>query len=179
MRGPILAHIIGGGPVWPLWLTGALLFGGAVAAMAVPHALRRICLAVAGVGLVATVAVYVALPSAPPAPTGLSLSIATPVAGAIVTSPVVIRVCAAGSTALPGTGRLLNISVDGRQVAEVDAGTAAVNLDTGMHTVRVELVTSAHRAFAPPVLTDETITVSGIGPLSPPPDCPPAASSTP
>jgi len=72
MRGPILAHIIGGGPVWPLWLTGALLFGGAVAAMAVPHALRRICLAVAGVGLVATVAVYVALPSAPPAPAGLS-----------------------------------------------------------------------------------------------------------
>jgi hypothetical protein len=106
---PMLAHIIGGGPVWPLWLTGALLFGGAVAAMAVPQALRRVCLGVAG----------------------------------------------------------------------VDAGTAAVNLDTGMHTVRVELVTSAHRAFAPPVLTDETITVSGIGPLSPPPDCPPAASSTP
>jgi hypothetical protein len=168
---PMLAHIIGGGPVWPLWITGAVLFGGVVAAMAVPQALRRVCLAVAGVGLVATVAVYVALPSAPPAPAGLSLSIAAPVAGAIVTSPVVIRVCA-GSTALPGTGRLLNISVDGRQVAEVNAGTAAVNVDTGTHTVRVELVTATHRAFAPPVLTDETIVVSGIGPLSPPPDCP-------
>jgi hypothetical protein len=168
---PMLAHIIGGGPVWPLWITGALLFGGVVAAMAVPHALRRVCLAVAGVGLVATVAVYVALPSAPPAPAGLSLSIAAPVAGAIVTTPFVIRVCA-GSTTLPGTGRLLNISVDGRQVAEVNAGTAAVNVDTGTHIVRVELVTSTHRAFAPPVLTNETITVSGIGPLSPPPGCP-------
>jgi hypothetical protein len=168
---PMLAHIIGGGPVWPLWLTGGVLFGGAVAAMAVPQALRRVFLAVAGVGLVATVAVYVALPTAPPAPAGLSLSIAAPAAGATVTSPVVIRVCA-GSTTLPGTGRLLNISVDGRQVAEVNAASAAVNVDTGTHTVRVELVTSTHRAFAPPVLTDENITVSGIGPLSPPPDCP-------
>jgi hypothetical protein len=37
----MLAHILGGGPVWPLWLTGTLLFGGAVAAMAVPRTLRR------------------------------------------------------------------------------------------------------------------------------------------
>jgi hypothetical protein len=28
-----LAHIVGDGPLWPLWLTGTLLFGGAVAAM--------------------------------------------------------------------------------------------------------------------------------------------------
>ena len=24
----MLVHIIGGGPVWPLWLTGTVLFGG-------------------------------------------------------------------------------------------------------------------------------------------------------
>jgi hypothetical protein len=175
---PMLVHIIGGGPVWPLWLTGTVLFGGAVAAMAVPQGLRRVFLAVAAVGLVATVAVYLALPTAPPAPAGVSLSIAAPVAGTTVTSPVVVRVCA-GSTALPGTGRLLNISVDGRQVAEVDAATAAINVGAGTHAVRVELVTATHRAFAPPVLTDETITVSGIGPLSEPPACPQAAGSTP
>jgi hypothetical protein len=165
-----VAHIVGGGPVWPLWVTGTLLFGGAVAAMAVPNSLRRPCLAVAAVGLVATVAVYVALPSAPPAPRGLSLSIAAPRAGATVTTPLVVEVCATGSS-VPGPGRLLSISVDGRQVAEVNADTAALTVDTGEHTLRVELVTSTHREFAPPVLTDETVTVSGYGAPTAPPAC--------
>jgi hypothetical protein len=174
----MLAHLLGGGPVWPLWVTGTLLFGGAVASMAVPEGMRRACLAVSGVGLVATVVVYVLIPAAPPAPRGLSLGIAVPVDGATVTSPVVVRVCG-GTNSIPGAGRLLSVSVDGRQVAEVNANTAAVNVDSGQHIVRVELVTSAHREYAPPVLTNETITVSGVGPLSEPPACPPATSSTP
>jgi hypothetical protein len=174
-----LAHIVGGGPVWPLWVTGTLLFGGAVAAMAVPTTLRRACLAVAGVGLLSTVAVYIALPSAPPAPRGVSLSIAAPPPGATVTSPLVVRVCATGSS-VPGAGRLLSISVDGRQVAEVNADTAAVSVASGEHTLRVELVNSAHREYAPPVLTDETVTVAGYGaPEAPPADCPTAPASTP
>ncbi len=70
MTTAVLAHIVGGGAVWPLWVTGTLLFGGAVATMAVPTTLRRACVAVAGVGLLSTVAVYIALPSAPPAPRG-------------------------------------------------------------------------------------------------------------
>jgi hypothetical protein len=61
----------------------------------------------------------------------------------------------------------------------VDPNTAAVNVGVGQHVFRVELVTSAHREYAPPVLTNETITVSGVGPLSEPPACPPATSSTP
>jgi hypothetical protein len=174
----MLAHLLGGGPVWPLWITGTLLFGGAVASMAVPETSRRACLAVSGVGLVATVVVYLLLPAAPSAPSGLSLGIAAPVDGATVTSPVVVRVCG-GASSIPGPGRLLSISVDGRQVAELNASTAAVNVDTGQHSVRVELLTTAHREYAPPVLTTETITVSGVGSPAEPPACPPAPSSAP
>jgi hypothetical protein len=47
----MVAHLLGGGPVWPLWVTGTLLFGGAVASMAVPQRLRRACLAVSGAGI--------------------------------------------------------------------------------------------------------------------------------
>ncbi len=166
----MLAHIVGGGPTWPLWLTGTLLFGGAVAAMAVPQTLRRACLAVALVGLVSTVVVYALLPAAPGAPQGLAIRIVAPTADATVTSPVLVEVCG-GASSIPGAGRLLSISVDGRQVAEVDAGAAAVTLAPGTHTIRAELVTTNHIEFAPPVLTDETISVSGLGPLASPPGC--------
>lgn len=165
-----LAHIVGGGAVWPLWVTGAVLFGGAVAAMAASGRLRRACLAAAGVGLVATLAVYAAIPAAPPAPAGVSLRIAGPPANGSVTSPLAVRVCATG-TAVPGSGRLLSVSLDGRQVAEVDADLAVLTVAGGTHTLRVELVTSAHREYAPPVLTDETVTVSGPGVLTIPPGC--------
>lgn len=155
--------------MWPLWITGALLFGGAVAAMAVPRTLRRACLAVATLGLVATVVVYTLLPTAPSAPQGLSMRIIAPTT-APVTSPVLVKVCG-GTSNLPGAGRLLSISIDGRQVAEVNADTVAVNVSAGTHLLRAELVNSAHLEYAPPVLTDETITVVGIGPLAAAPDC--------
>jgi hypothetical protein len=63
---------------------------------------------------------------------------------------------------VPGAGRLLDISVDGRLVAEVSRDTASITAASGEHTVRVELVTSAHREYAPPVVTDQTIAVSGV-----------------
>ncbi len=102
----------------------------------------------------------------------MSLRIAAPPPGAPVTSPLVVRVCATG-TSVPGAGRLLGISVDGRQVAEVNADTAAVSVASGEHTLRVELVNSAHRQYAPPVLTEETITVAGYGAPAAPPGCRP------
>jgi hypothetical protein len=166
----MLAHILGGGPVWPLWITGTVLFGGGVAAMAASGRLRRACLAASGVGLVATVAVYAAIPATPPAPAGVSLRIVSPPADAVVTSPLAVRVCATGS-AVPGSGRLLSISVDGRQVAEVDVDAAVVTVARGEHTLRVELVTTSHREYAPPLLTDETVTVGGVGVLTAPPGC--------
>jgi hypothetical protein len=166
----MMAHIIGGAAVWPLWITGALLFGGGVGATAVSGRRRRACLSVAGVGLAATVAVYAVLPAAPGAPAGVSLRIAAPADGATVTSPLAVRVCAPGS-AVPGTGRLLSVSLDGRQVAEVAADSAAVTASAGQHLLRVELVTADHRAYAPPVLTDATVTVTGVGTLTPPPGC--------
>ena len=157
--------------MWPLWITGVLLFGGAVAAMATSGRLRRLALAVAGAGLLGTVAVYIALPTAPPAPAGLSLQVVNPPANATVTSPVVVTVCS-GSAPIPGAGRLLSLSIDGRQVAEVHAGTAAIDVASGHHTLRAELVSSQHREFAPPVLTEESITVSGVGPLPSAAACP-------
>lgn len=171
MSTPALGHIVGGGATWPLWITGALLFGGAVAALAMSNAARPWCLGVAGTGLVATVAVYVALPPAPAAPRGLAITVVAPAQGAVVTDPVVVRVCA-GTAAVPGPGRLLSISVDGRQVAELRNGTAVVQVAGGAHTLRAELVTASHQQYAPPVLADVSLTVAGYAaPVAAPP-CP-------
>ncbi|MDQ2961429.1 MAG: hypothetical protein M3R48_10340 [Candidatus Dormibacteraeota bacterium] len=167
----MIAHVIGGGPVWVVWITAALLFGGGVAAMAVPRERRWPYLAMAAVGLVGTVAAYALFPAAPQAPVGLSLTIASPVDGATVGNPVVVRACAAGF-AVPGTGRLLSISIDGRQVGETRTDVAAVTVAEGRHTLRVELLTLDHREFAPTLLTDETLTVSGVTAPAVPPRCP-------
>jgi hypothetical protein len=175
---PMLAHIVGSGSPWQLWITAGVMFGGAVAAMFARQRWHRACVTLAVVGGIATILVYVLIPGAPAAPAGLSVHIAAPVAGATVTSPVLLRVCD-GATSVPGAGRLLDISVDGRLVAEVSRDTASITAASGEHTVRAELVTSAHREYAPPVVTEETIAVSGVGPLSPPPDCSGAPAGTP
>jgi hypothetical protein len=169
---------VSGGPAWALWLTGTLLFGGGVAVMAVQPSRRRVFMAVAAAGLVSTVAVYALLPVAPSAPRGLTLTIAAPPAGATVTTPIAVRVCA-GAGDVPGPGRLLSISVDGRQVAELTSSMAAIDTAGGEHTLRAELVTTAHRQYAPPVLDDQTFRVSGSGPLTQPPDCPRTPGATP
>lgn len=156
----MIAHVVGAAAQWPLWITGTLLFGGAVAAMAVPLRWRRACLAVAGVGLVATVATYLVAPAAPPAPGGVTLRIGQPAPGAAVTTPLVVRACAAAMP-VPGAGRLLSVSIDGRQVAEVAADTAIVDIAPGAHRLHVELVTADHRAFAPPLAAEESVVVVG------------------
>ena len=166
----MLAHIVGGGPSWPLWITSALLFGGLVGATSRRTALRRTSLVVSAIGLVTTVLVYVTLPAAPAAPSGVSLRIATPTAGAVVTDPVVVRVCGGGA-ALPGSGRLLSYSVDGSQVLETRNAVAALSMAPGRHTIRVELVTSSHREFAPPVLTQEDVSAAGYAAPTAPPPC--------
>lgn len=156
----MLAHIVGGGPTWPLWITSALLFGGLVGATSRRATLRRPSLAVAAVGLVSTVVVYVTMPAAPSAPRGVSLRIVAPPPGAVVSVPVVVHVCDGGS-ALPGGGRMLSYSVDGRQLLESRDALTALGLSPGRHRLRVELVTSDHREFAPPVLAQQDFTVSG------------------
>jgi hypothetical protein len=166
----VIAHVIGGGPTWVLWITASLLFGGGVAAMAVPRDRRWPWLTLAAVGLAGTVAAYAVFPAAPAAPLGVSLTIASPTAGATVGDPVVVRACAAGFP-VPGAGRLLSISIDGRQVGEARTDVAAVTVADGQHTLRVELLTLDHREFAPPVLTEETVTVSGVTAPAVPPRC--------
>ena len=163
MSSGVIAHVVGGGPAWPLWITASLMFGGGLAAAAGRARSRRTALAAAAVGLVGTV-VYLLLPSAPTAPAGIALRISSPPEGATVTSPVLVEACSAAAT-LPGTGRLLSISVDGRQVAEVSSSPFVLNVGTGRHTLRAELVTADHREYAPPLLADVAITVSGAGTL--------------
>jgi hypothetical protein len=70
-----------------------------------------------------------------------------------------------------GGGRLLSVSVDGRRVVEVDADTTVVMLAAGEHILRVELVTSSGHEYAPPVLTDENVSVGGVGVLTTRPEC--------
>ncbi len=160
----MLAHIVGGGPVWPQWVAGGVGLLGLIGALeARSQALRRVGGVVACAGLLTMVGACAALPSAPAAP-NLSLRIAQPLAGSVVHSPVLVTVCANGAI-IPGAGRRLSVLVDGRQVIEVNSESAAVQLGPGRHTIRVELVTIDHREFAPPVLTDEDVDVVGVAPL--------------
>lgn len=166
----MLAHIVGGGPVWPQWVAGSVGLVGLIGALeARSQALRRVSAVVAGAGMLAMMGACAALPSAPAAP-NLSLRIVQPAPDSIVHSPVLVTVCADGAV-VPGAGRLLTVLVDGRQVVEVNADSAAVQISSGQHTLRVELVTSDHREFAPPVLTDENVDVVGIGTLTTPVGC--------
>jgi hypothetical protein len=166
----VLAHILGGGPLWPQWVAGGVGLVGLVGAFeARSQALRRISAVLAVAGLLTMVGACAALPSSPSAP-NVSLRIVQPAANSVVRTPVLVTVCADGSS-VPGAGRLLTVLVDGRQVIEVDADSAAVPLSIGQHTLRVELVTRDHREFAPPVLTDEVVDVVGAGTLASPVGC--------
>ena len=171
----MLAHILGpgGAPSWAEWLAALALFGGALgAAIWWRQPTRRHgLLAVSGAGLVATAALLVTQPSLPLSP-GYGIQLAD---ARQATSPVVLQVCGARDTAspapIPGQGRLLLITVDGRQVAETRTSTVTVQMATGTHEVVAQLITSDHRAFVPPVTTTATLTVTGPGPIAATPGC--------
>ena len=170
-----LAHVVAppGTPLWAEWLAALALFGGALGAVVWwrDRPRRNACAAAGGAGLVATAALLVTQPSLPLRPAyGIALHDAP-----AATTPVLLQVCpaaldGAGTTAsplpaLPGPGRLLLISVDGRQVAEVRSSPVVVAMGEGRHHVVAELLTADHRAFAPPVIAAATVVVTGSGPL--------------
>jgi len=175
----LLAHVVapGGPPLYASWLASLALFGGAFAAFVWwrEPSRRAPSVAVSGVGLVASAALLVVQPSAPLRP-GYDIQLADARQGA-ATSPVVLRVCGVdavvSSAPVPGPGRLLLVSVDGRQVAEARASTVTVPMSAGAHQVAAQLITSDHRAFVPPITASTTVTVSGPGPIQPPPACRP------
>jgi hypothetical protein len=171
----VLAHIVGGGPVpaYAAWLAALTMFAGVVV-VAVwwrVRLRRRIGGALAAVGLLANVGIAVAQPSVP-IPPGYGIRLA---AAAETTTPVLVRVCGLGSGAtappVPGSGRLLLVFADGRQVAELRSDTVAVQLATGRHRLTAQLITSDHRAFVPAVTADATVTVTGSGAIPAPASC--------
>ena len=166
---PLVAHVVTGGPEGLLWPTSIAMFGGLVAAVAWPQR-RTAAAAVGAAGLVATVLIYATWPSAPLAPAGVDLGLASPAPGSSVTSPVPVTVCTAQGPA-PGPGRLLSVSVDGAQVVESRQSTVSLTLAPGAHQLQVQLLTADHRAFAPPIVADASVLVTGTAPLRVPAGC--------
>ena len=165
----IVAHIVtpGGPPLYASWLASLALFGGALGSLVWWRQVRRrsVLVAISGAGLIATAVLLVVQPSAPVRP-GYGIAL---VGARAATSPVVVRACGidavVSSAPVPGPDRLLLISVDGRQRAEIHGGTVALPLPAGDHRVVAELITADHRAFVPPITASMDVTVTGPGPL--------------
>jgi hypothetical protein len=167
----VLAHIVAPSdiPVWATWLASLAMFGGALGAVVWwRERPRRIaCTALGGAGLAASAALLLLQPSVVQGPGyGIRLVSAQP-----STSPVLLRICGGGGAPVPGPGRLVLVSVDGRQAAEVRTDTVVLPIAHGTHTVAAELLTSNHRAFTPPVTARTTVNVNAAGPLPTPPAC--------
>lgn len=161
---PMLAHVVAGGPEGLLWPTSIAMFGGLVVAFGWPR-WRTPAAVIGAVGLAATVAIYATWPTAPLAPAGLSLRIASFTDGASVTSPLTVTACTTQGPA-PGPGRILSVAVDGSQVVEARSSSVSITVPSGSHAVSVQLLTIDHRAFAPPVEAQATVDVTGTAPLA-------------
>jgi hypothetical protein len=170
------AHVLSGGVAW--WLD-ALLYVAAAAGVALAVATRvprtrklGVALAAAGVGL--TLLLGAVVPGSPRSP-GYVLRL-LPAGGATVTSPVLLRLCAwypSGlAAAVPGGGEVLSVSVDGVERLTATAPTAAVDVPPGRHTVRVQVLTSAHVAYTPASAVQNVLSVTGTAPLPRAPSCP-------
>jgi hypothetical protein len=93
------------------------------------------------------------------------------VVAARAASPVVVRACArtagGAAVALPGPGRVLGLRVDGAPAGTETSPRFALELAPGEHRVEVEVLTSAHREFSPPLLATTTVrVVPGTGALA-------------
>jgi hypothetical protein len=173
----IVAHIVtpGGPPLFASWLASLALFGGALGALvwSRPSRRRPALLAISGAGLVASAVLLVVQPSVPLRP-GYDIRL---IDAPQPSSPVMLRVCGVdaviSAAPVPGPGRLLLVSVDGHQAAEVRANTVTLPMRTGEHRVVAELITSDHRAFVPPITASTTVTVTRPGPIQAAPTCTP------
>jgi hypothetical protein len=170
----VIAHLLTGSPI-PLavqWLAAAALFGGAVAVVSFrTRAWRTAAAVVATCGLAATATSCVAAAVQPGAPP-YTLRIAAPETGSSVSSPVLLTVCGVrgDGTTQPATdtSHYLVVFVDGHEVPTVDAWRFGETLTPGKHTIRVELVTQSHHAFAPPAIATTVVRVSqDAGAVSP------------
>lgn len=171
------AHIVStsGLPGLVGWLVAAVLaVAVAVAVLGRGRRLRATGLVVAVAAGGTTVVLWTYTTSTPTAP-GYVLALSSPAAGSDVTSPVTVVVCGrtpdGAPAVVPGSGRLVSMSVDGRQVAERADDTVILEIPTGSHRIRVEVLTTDHRQFSPPLAIETSIVVVGVGPASNPRRC--------
>lgn len=109
-----------------------------------------------------------------PQPPGYSLSLLTTDASA--GSPLAVTVCARYPSGVyvrtPSDGDVLTVLVDGRQLGYHLSSEFEVAVPQGHHRMRVELLTSAHREFNPPVAAEAEVTVSSTDTPGTWPACP-------
>ncbi|HEV7680218.1 MAG TPA: hypothetical protein VGQ42_16775 [Candidatus Dormibacteraeota bacterium] len=183
----VLAHVLAGSGV-PWWATAAayaLAVAGAVLALAArTRRLRSGGLAAVGVGLATWLILGAILPGPPAAPS-YRMSLASPDGATTLTSPILVRTCGFWPSGLvatvPGSGEVLSIAVDGSERASTAASSVAVPVPPGTHRLRVEVLSSDHRAFSPRLFVEGTVTVGGEGTIPATPQCPatPPATSSP
>jgi hypothetical protein len=126
--------------------------------------------AIGAAGTVVSLAVIPGLPARP----NLSLGVVTPRDSPVV-SPIIVAVCGqradGSSVRVPASDQVLSVSIDGRQEAEQRTSAFAVPAAPGAHELRVELLASGNRPYAPPLATTVRVEVTGPGILSPAPRC--------
>jgi hypothetical protein len=172
---PLLAHVLtpAGNHLVLLWPASAILAAGFVLAVVTRNrAWRRRGTALAGVGLVFAVTVYVVEPSyvAPP-PYAIRLVAAT------APGDIAVQVCLAapsgGASAILGPGDLIDVFVDGVVHAEGPSTRFLIAIAPGRHSVDAEMVQHDHVAFFPAEVTP-TVSVTvppGVGGTLPATGC--------
>ncbi|MBV9100520.1 MAG: hypothetical protein JOZ46_04265 [Candidatus Dormibacteraeota bacterium] len=171
------AHVLVGSPVPQAlqWLAAVLLFGGALAAVALRSRTRRAAACVvAALGAAGTAAAWT-LAAVQPGPAPYALRITAPADGARASSPLTLTVCGVrgDGTTVPATDptHYLVVFVDGHEVATVDQWQFAEVLSPGAHTLAVQLVTPVHHAFNPPATTAIRVDIVSEAPAPAPVAC--------
>jgi hypothetical protein len=154
------------------WAAAIALFGGILGVLFGKRRVRRLCAAVAVLGLVGTVYDLYARSQRPARPDLVIRLINPP---PTTTSPMLVRVCGRtreGAAESPTAGgRFLLVRVDGVQVGEIHGSTLVVPVGLGRHMLRVEITSQDHQEFQPALVVDRVIHVTGAG-SSPAPTCP-------
>jgi hypothetical protein len=92
-------------------------------------------------------------------------------------SPMEVRACARSAggadAALPGPDRLLALRIDGAPAGAETSPRFVLELRPGVHRIDVELLSSGHREFSPPLSASVTVRVApGAAPLAAAAACP-------
>jgi hypothetical protein len=161
---PLLAHILPNNDIPDPWQWTAIVLA-AVGGIGILRRRNRILdgaswvlFSAGAAAIVVMVTVGLFSPQAP----GYALTVAVNPQAA---SPVPITVCAqypsGTATKTPDRDHVLTVLVDGVQTSYQATNQFAVSMTTGIHTVRVELLSKDHREFIPTVGGSAQVDVTG------------------